>query len=158
VSGRVDQVELELLAGRRRIRHAHSVELDRDSAFALQVHVVEDLRFHFPLLERASRFDQPVGQSRLAVIDMCDNAEIADMIELHGRLSGVDDGGELIVPFESSDSRLTQQNKNRARECAAFVHVLRVIVAAPDPLAVQRAAWTTTVRHAARVQPAGRCA
>ena len=65
-----------------RVRHAHGVELDRDAALALEVERVEHLLLHLALLQRARRLDQPVGQRRLAVIDVRDDAEVADMIEL----------------------------------------------------------------------------
>src|SRR5258708_38545559 len=43
VSGRIDEVELVLLAVPRLVRHAHGVQLDRDAALALQVERIEDL-------------------------------------------------------------------------------------------------------------------
>jgi hypothetical protein len=43
---------------------------------------VEDLGLHFALLQHARGLDQAVGERRLAVIDVGDDAEVADMVEL----------------------------------------------------------------------------
>ena len=59
---------------------ADGVGLDRDPALALQIHGVEHLLHHFALGQRAGDFQQAVGQRRLAVIDVRDNTEIADVI------------------------------------------------------------------------------
>jgi hypothetical protein len=57
---------------------AHGLRLDGDAAFLLDIHVVEKLRGHLARLEPAGGLDQPIGQRRLAVIDVRDDAEIAD--------------------------------------------------------------------------------
>jgi hypothetical protein len=82
VSRRVDEVQLVLLPILRRVLHAHRVQLDRDPALTLQIERVEDLILHFTFFERARDFDQAVGERRLAMIDMRDNAEVADLLEL----------------------------------------------------------------------------
>ena len=82
VARRIDEVELVRLAVARRVRHAHGVELDRDAALTLEVERVEHLFLHFALLQRARRFDQAVGKRRFAMIDVRDDAEVADVIEL----------------------------------------------------------------------------
>ena len=81
MSRRVDEVELVLLAVARRVLHAHGVELDRDAALTLEVERVEHLLLHLALLERAGDLDQAVGEGGLAVIDMRDDAEVADLLE-----------------------------------------------------------------------------
>ena len=50
-------------------------------AFA-EIERVEDLRLHFALLERAGHLDQAVGERRLAMIDVGDDTEVADVAEL----------------------------------------------------------------------------
>ena len=77
--GRVDQVELVVDAVRGGVAHPDGVQLDRDAALALQVHGVEDLLAHLALVERAGGLDEPVRQSGLAVVDVGDDAEIADV-------------------------------------------------------------------------------
>jgi len=75
----VDEVELVLLPVTGRVPHPHRVELDRDAALALQVHRVEDLLAHLALLEGAGQLDQAVGQGGLPVVDVRDDAEVADV-------------------------------------------------------------------------------
>jgi hypothetical protein len=49
------------------------------------------------------------------MIDMCDDAEIAYMIELQSRLGGDEDGRELVVTLESSDRRHADKTKEPRR-------------------------------------------
>ena len=87
MAGRVHQVELVGLAVRRLPVEPHGLRLDGDPALLLDVHVVEHLR----ATSRASvsppvALDQPVGERRLAVVDMGDDREIADPGEVgHSR-------------------------------------------------------------------------
>jgi hypothetical protein len=83
VAGRVDEVELVLLAIVRGVRHPHRVQLDRDAALALEVEGVEHLGLHFALLEHAGFLDQAVRERGLAVIDVGDDAEVAYMVQIH---------------------------------------------------------------------------
>ena len=61
------------------IGQRHGVHLDRDAALALEVHGVEHLLAHLALGDRARDLEQAVGQRRLAVIDVRDDAEIANV-------------------------------------------------------------------------------
>ena len=79
MAGRVDQVEDVVLAIVGLVVEAHGLRLDGDAALALDVHVVEHLLLHVAQLEAAGRLDQAVGQRRLAVVDMGDDCEIADV-------------------------------------------------------------------------------
>ena len=74
VAGRIDQVELEPL-----VLQPHGLGLDRDAPFALEVHLVEVLRPHVAALDRMGDLEHPVGQRRLAVVDMRHDAEVADV-------------------------------------------------------------------------------
>jgi hypothetical protein len=56
------------------------VLLDRDAALALQVHGVEELLGHLAPGEGPRRLHQSVGEGGLAVIDMGDDGEVADVI------------------------------------------------------------------------------
>jgi hypothetical protein len=60
------------------------VELDRDPTLALELVVVEHLLAHLPLIERAGTLEEAIGERRLAVVDVRDDAEIADLVGLHG--------------------------------------------------------------------------
>ena len=59
------------------------MRLDRDAALALEVHRVEDLRFHLARLERAGDLEKAVCQRRLAVVDVRDDREVADETGVH---------------------------------------------------------------------------
>ena len=76
VARRVDEVQLVRLPVVRRVRQRHRVHLDRDAALALEVHRVEQLLFHLAPLHRLGDLEQPVGQRRLAVVDVRDDAEV----------------------------------------------------------------------------------
>jgi hypothetical protein len=92
----VDQVELVLAAVLRGVGHPHGIELDRDPTLALEVQGVQDLGLHLSLLEHPRLFDQTVGQGGLSVVDVRDDAEVADVIELHG--SGGRKGQNCMQP------------------------------------------------------------
>ena len=77
VSRSVDQVQNILLA-LISILHLDGVTLDGDTTFTLQVHIIEHLSFGH--LYSLSKLQQTVCQSRLAVINMGNNAKISYMI------------------------------------------------------------------------------
>ena len=81
VPGRVDHVELVGLPVARLVAQRDALGLDGDAALALEVHRVEHLRLHLAVLQAAAQLDEPVGQRRLAVVDVRDDREVAD--ELH---------------------------------------------------------------------------
>jgi hypothetical protein len=58
------------------------LRLDGDAALALDVHAVEVLRAHVALLDDARQLQHPVGQRRLAVVDVGDDAEVADQVRV----------------------------------------------------------------------------
>ncbi len=82
VPRRVDQVEAVLLPVARRVGQRGGLRLDGDAALPLEIHRVEDLRLHLPVGQPAAALDEAVGQRRLAVVDVGDDREVADM--LHG--------------------------------------------------------------------------
>jgi hypothetical protein len=59
------------------------VRLDGDAALALQIHVVEHLRFHLAPGDSAGEFEQAVGQGGFAVVDVRDDREISDAFGVH---------------------------------------------------------------------------
>ncbi len=69
------------------VYHADGVRLDGDAAFALQVHVVQELVRHFVLRDGLRQFYHAVGKRRLAMVDMGDDAEISDIVVLRHRES-----------------------------------------------------------------------
>jgi hypothetical protein len=80
VAGRVDQVELVGLAVARLVLQRRGLRLDGDAALALDVHRVEHLRFHLAVGQAAAALDDAVGQRALAVVDVGDDGEIADVL------------------------------------------------------------------------------
>ena len=88
MAGGVDQVEDVVLAIARLVFEAHGLRLDGDAPLALDIHRIEHLLLHLARLESASELNQPVGKRGLAVIDVRDNGEIADILNgnrRHGR-------------------------------------------------------------------------
>ncbi len=78
MAGGINEVEHILLTIRRLVVHAGRLELDRDPPFPLQLHVVEELLLHIPIGHRAGVLQQPVGQRRLAMVDVGNDAEVAN--------------------------------------------------------------------------------
>ncbi len=81
MAGRVDEIEDIVLAILGLVIEADRLRLDGDAALALDVHRIEHLRAHLALAEAAGRLNQPIGKRRLAVVDMGDDGEVADMID-----------------------------------------------------------------------------
>jgi hypothetical protein len=83
VAGRVNQVELVLVSILRLVVKTNALGFDGDAALALEVHRVEHLRAHLPLAERTGKLKQTVGQRGLAVVNVRDDAKIADETWVH---------------------------------------------------------------------------
>jgi len=83
VPGRVDEVQLVGLAVARLVEHAHGLRLDGDPALALEVHGVEELRAHGPGIHRVGHLEDAIRQRRLAVVDVGDDREVADVRLVH---------------------------------------------------------------------------
>ena len=79
VPGRVDQVELVRLSVGRFIVQRDRMHANRDPALALEIHRVERLLFHIAHRDRLGELEQTVRERRLAVIDVRDDAKIADV-------------------------------------------------------------------------------
>ena len=88
VAGRVDQIELVGAAVPRGVLERRGLRLDRDAALALDVHRVEHLRFHLAIGEAAATLDQAIGKRRLAMVDVGDDREIADLIHAFASVVG----------------------------------------------------------------------
>jgi hypothetical protein len=97
VPGGVDQVEDVGLAVLRLVVEPHGARLDGDAALALEVHVVEQLRVHLALGHRAGALEDAVGERRLAVVDVRDDREVADVGGRRHRF-GTGCGGSRAAP------------------------------------------------------------
>ena len=63
----------------RLIKQVDGPGLDGDAPLALQVHIVQELVFHFPLGDGIALLQQAVRQGGLAVVDVGDDGKIADV-------------------------------------------------------------------------------
>ena len=79
----VDEVELVHLAVLGGVVHGDGAGLDGDAALPLNVHVVEDLVLHRPLVHALGQLEDAVGQGGFAVVDVRDDAEVADVVSCH---------------------------------------------------------------------------
>ena len=86
VAGGVDEVELIPLAVIGVVVEAHRPGLDGDAPLLFQLHVIQNLGFHLPLGDGGGGLQKAVGQGALAVVDVGDDAEVADILlgEGHG--------------------------------------------------------------------------
>ena len=84
VAGGVDQVQLVLDAVVGGVAHADGLRLDGDALLALEVHLIEDLLGHVALGDRAGELEEAVGEGGFAVVDVGDDAEVADAALIHG--------------------------------------------------------------------------
>ena len=75
---RVDQVQHIFLAVSSGPAHACGLGLDRDSPLTLQVHFVEELGAHLPGGKRLRRLKQAIGERTFAMVDVSDDAKVAD--------------------------------------------------------------------------------
>ena len=78
---RVDEVELVCETVRSGVVEAHRLRLDGDAALALEVEGVEQLVLHIAHRHRPGPLQQAIGERRLAVVDVGDDAEVADQVE-----------------------------------------------------------------------------
>ncbi len=85
VAGGVDEVQVVGFAIARLVRQRHRLRLDGDATLALDRVVVQDLRFHFARGQAATDLDDAVGQGGLAMVDVGDDGEIADVPHRIGR-------------------------------------------------------------------------
>ena len=80
---RVDQIQAVFPVPGARVAHLDGVQLDGDAAVALQFHVIQHLIHHGTLVHRVRHFQQTIGKRGLPVVNMGNNAEIADILLSH---------------------------------------------------------------------------
>ena len=107
VPRRVEQVQLVDVPVLGLVVHGDRVRLDRDAAFALQVHGVEVLVLRLAVRDRP-RHSKPVGKRGLPVVDVGDDAEIAGKFEVGHRRPGTMGGGPVASTL--GRSRLTERD------------------------------------------------
>ncbi len=97
VAGRVDQVQVVGLPVGGRVLDPHRLRLDRDPALALEVHRVEHLGLHFLRVDGAGDLEDAVGQGRLAVVDVGDDREVADVVHRRVRSMATEVLGRRVL-------------------------------------------------------------
>ena len=103
----VDEVQLVGLAVVGRVAHAHGLALDGDAALALDVHGIEQLGLHVALGHGARQLQDAVRERGLAVVDVGDDREVADMGQFVGH------NGFLIAVGSCVCVRLTKIDPRR---------------------------------------------
>ena len=93
--GGVDEIQRVGLSVFIRIVEPGGLLLDGDAPLPLEVHRVQDLRLHVPLLHGAGRFNEPVRQRGLAVVDVGDDGKIANQVCVHVRSPWQRTGGSV---------------------------------------------------------------
>ena len=71
----IQLVDLPVLGG---IVNLNRPGLNGNAALPLQVHVVQELIFHFPLGHRLADFQQPVRQRGFPMVDVGDDGEVSN--------------------------------------------------------------------------------
>ena len=80
MAGRINQIEPIGLSVLRRIVQRNGTRLDRDAALSLDVHIIEQLFFHITHGDSAGLFKNAVSQRGFSVVNMRNDAEIADIL------------------------------------------------------------------------------
>ena len=110
MAGRVDQVERVDLAVGRGVGQPHGAGLDGDATLALEIHAIEQLCAHVTAGDGAGLLDQPVGERRLAVVNVRDDTEAADSRQVgHTHPWGRDSRGEDPAIVEPRPSRVNRR-------------------------------------------------
>jgi len=115
MAGRVNEVQLVGFAVARLVKHRHRMRLDGDAALFFQIHRVEHLLGHIARGDGARHVQQAVGQRRLAVVNVGNDAEIAYVCGVH------------FFSRSERDSITTNRFKKRKIEdCPANVNPCRI--------------------------------
>ena len=110
VAGRVDQVQ-DVVDAIDLPRQTHVLRLDGDAALALDVHPVEVLRAHRPLVDDAGELQHAVGQRGLAVVDVGDDAEVPNLRRRGEGLVGEAADGNLLVKPGLGATRVSRDER-----------------------------------------------
>ena len=94
----VDQIEAVRLAVSRLIREGNRLALDRNSPLTFNVHIIKYLIFGGSLVADTGIFDKPIGKGRLPVVNVGDNAEVADIFHILYLMAGLYKPSQLKKP------------------------------------------------------------
>ena len=143
VAGRVDQVQDVVRSPLDLPRQPDVLRLDGDAAFPLDVHPVQVLGAHVAVRDDAGELQHPVGQRRLAVVDVGDDAEVPNLRRRGEGLVGETADGNLLVQASYSVGAMPIQGIERRASAtqsraSRFAYAGDYGVAVEDFPAVQR--------------------
>ena len=115
--GRVDEIQLVGLAVARLVLQRSRLRLDGDAALALQVHGVEHLLGHLAVRQAAAALDEAVGKRRLAVVDVRDDREVADVLHRRVRIQWIKGGHPLDNSPSQSKKPAYEKRVRRGTLC-----------------------------------------
>jgi hypothetical protein len=92
MAGSIDQVQDILLAVLMFIIDLYRMALDGNALLSFKVHIIKYLVHHITVADGAGALQKTVSQGGFAMVNMCDNAKITDV--LHVRLYLIFRGGE----------------------------------------------------------------
>ncbi len=114
VPGGVDHVQGEGVAADLP-RHPHGLALDRDAALTLDVHAIQVLGARVTVGDDAGDAEHPVGERRLSVVDVRDDAEIPDARGIgRGRFERLQGTGRHFRLFSQTAADRTVMPRRRA--------------------------------------------
>ena len=76
---RIDEVQLIGLAVGSFIIKSYGLRFNGNAAFALNIHIIENLFGHFARRKPTGHLNQPVGQGRFPMVNMRNDGKIADV-------------------------------------------------------------------------------
>ena len=79
MSRRIDQVKNIFFSVLCFINNPDCLRLNSNPSFSFQIHIVQDLRLHFSLCQKSGLLNNTVGKCGLAMVYMCNNAEITNL-------------------------------------------------------------------------------
>ena len=79
----IEQIEPVIVTVLCLIFHRHRMRFDRNTAFALQIHRIEQLVLSIAFRDRPGALQQTVGERCLAMVNMRDDAKIARAFDGH---------------------------------------------------------------------------
>ncbi len=133
VAGGIDEIELVDLPVFRLVRQRNGLGFDGNAALALDRIRVEHLRLHLTRLQTAAQLNDAVGERGLAVIDVGDDGEVADVPHGigHKRSAAV-----AVVGLSRENSELSHSTGTSTRsDRDAGANPTHAIGAPPAPIA-----------------------
>ena len=83
MAGSIYEIQDVLLPIFGLVHRPNSLRLDGDAPLPLQLHIVQHLSLHLPTGQQTGMLDDAVRQRGLSMVDVGDDAEVADLTLLH---------------------------------------------------------------------------